>query len=371
MNMAKLEDEIAARRRDIFTDSYSMSIGELTNLYREGELEVHPEFQRIFRWDDLQKTRLVESILLGIPLPSIFVAQTENGAWDVVDGVQRLSTILQLQGFLTDDNGSLVPPIRLQATNLLPSLAGKEWDNGSDESISFTQAQRLDFKRAKLDLKIVKRESSAETKYDLFQRLNSYGSQATPQEVRSCILIASNRGFYSWLSELASDPHFLATVAISERLVSEQYHLELALRFLILRKLPEGLIATIGNLGDFLTSEAVSMALDPSFDEETEGNAFRKTFALLDDAGNDAMFKRWNETRGRFQGAFLNTAFEVVGMGLGFNIDSYANAEETSAIDRAKSFWSNDQYTTGFATGVRADARMAKSIPLGRQLFAK
>ena len=48
-----------------------MSIGEIMSLYEDRELDLHPEFQRFFRWTDLQKTRLIESILLGIPLPAI------------------------------------------------------------------------------------------------------------------------------------------------------------------------------------------------------------------------------------------------------------------------------------------------------------
>ncbi|HET7736895.1 MAG TPA: DUF262 domain-containing protein [Nocardioidaceae bacterium] len=369
--MTTLEEEIAERRRAIFTDGYAMSIGELTNLYRDGELDVHPEFQRIFRWDDTQKTRLIESLLLGIPLPSIFVAQAEDGSWDVVDGVQRLSTILQLQGVLTDDAGTLVPPLELEATRLLPSLGGKVWEDTDDESRSLSQAQRLDLKRAKLDLKIVKRESSAESKYDLFQRLNSYGSQATPQEVRSCILIGTDQSFYSWLSDLANNENFLATLALSHRLIAEQYHFELALRFIIFRRLEEGSIGSIGNLGDFLTSAALDTCLDANFDRDAEGHAFGETFRLLNEVGSDAVFKRWNREKVRFQGPFLNTAFEVIGMGLGFHIDSYATADETDALEKAKTFWSNEDYSTGFATGVRADTRMARTIPLGRQLFEK
>lgn len=368
--MLTLEEEIAERRRDIFTDAYSMSIGEITNLYRDGELDVHPEFQRIFRWDDLQKTRLIESLLLGIPLPSIFVAQTEDGAWDVVDGVQRLSTILQFQGLLRDDEDQLVDPLELQGTELLPSLAGKVWES-SDPEISLTQAQRLDLKRAKLDLKIVKRESSAESKYDLFQRLNSYGSQATPQEVRSCILIGTDRSFYSWLRQLAENEDFLETIALSDRLISEQYHFELALRFIVLRKVEAGTIAGMGNLGEFLTRRSVSLALDPDFDRVEEGKAFEKTFSFLNEACSDSAFKRWNEAKNRFEGAFLNTAFEVLGMGLGYHIGDYASAGETDALERAKHFWQDGRYAAGFATGVRADARMARSIPLGRDLFSK
>src|SRR5687767_8500994 len=95
-----LEGQIDEARRAISSDGYPMSIGELTNLYRDGELKIRPEFQRFFRWTELQKSRLVESLLLGIPLPSIFVAQTESGQWELVDGLQRVSTILQLQGEL-------------------------------------------------------------------------------------------------------------------------------------------------------------------------------------------------------------------------------------------------------------------------------
>ena len=55
-----LKDEIQNKRREIVVDSYPMSIGEMSNLYRDEELDVHPEFQRFFRWDDNQKTRLIE-----------------------------------------------------------------------------------------------------------------------------------------------------------------------------------------------------------------------------------------------------------------------------------------------------------------------
>ena len=90
-----LKEEIAAKRKEMVVDSYPMSIGEVMNLYKDNELDVHPEFQRFFRWDEEQKTKLIESILLGIPIPPIFVSQRMDGTWDVIDGQQRLSTILQ------------------------------------------------------------------------------------------------------------------------------------------------------------------------------------------------------------------------------------------------------------------------------------
>jgi len=106
-----------------------MSIGEIMNLYKDEELDVHPEFQRFFRWDDEQKTKLVESILLGIPIPPIFVAQRTNGKWDVIDGQQRLSTILQFTQLLRKENGEKYEPLILQPTKFIPSLCGIRWDN--------------------------------------------------------------------------------------------------------------------------------------------------------------------------------------------------------------------------------------------------
>ena len=67
-----LDQEIEAKRAEVRTDGYPMSIGELINLYRDGDLDIHPEFQRFYRWSPEQKSRLIESILLGIPIPINF-----------------------------------------------------------------------------------------------------------------------------------------------------------------------------------------------------------------------------------------------------------------------------------------------------------
>ena len=91
-----------------------MSIGELISMYKEEEIIINPDFQRAFRWSITQQTRLIESILIGVPIPSIFVFQNEDGKWEVVDGVQRLSSIFQFVGVLKgkDKDGE-----RLKANN--------------------------------------------------------------------------------------------------------------------------------------------------------------------------------------------------------------------------------------------------------------
>jgi hypothetical protein len=164
-----LENEFMQIQSEIKTDGYPMSIGEIASLYQNNELEIHPAFQRIFRWKDNQKTRFIESILIGIPLPTVFVSQRQDGVWDVVDGLQRLSTIFQFMGILRNEEGGKHEPLVLQETKYLPSLRGKKWDDPYDPDNSFTKAQQLDVKRKKIDIKIMLKGSDEKGSMNCFK----------------------------------------------------------------------------------------------------------------------------------------------------------------------------------------------------------
>ena len=218
-----LIEQVEEKRKEIFTDSYPMSIGELVNLYRDGDLEINPAFQRFFRWSEAQKVRLIESILLGIPLPSIFVAQRDDGVWDLVDGLQRVSTILNFMGELKNEEGKIVDSLILKATEYLLLLEAVSWENANNELDP--SLKRL-FKREKIEIKIIKKESDTSTKFELFQRLNTGGSQLSDQEVRNCLLIMLNEDFYKILVDLSKDQNFNETIGITERLYEERYEID-------------------------------------------------------------------------------------------------------------------------------------------------
>jgi Protein of unknown function DUF262 len=170
-----LQSEIDQRRQEVWSDYYSMSIGEWISLYQQGEVKIYSEFQRLYHWSNYQKNAFIESILLGIPISPIFVCQRKDGIWDVVDGLQRLSTIYEFVGILKDKDGKQVPPFILQKTKYLPSLGGKIWkdEEHPEGSIKgFTPTQRLLIKRAKIDVNILLEQNEPSAKYELFQRLN-------------------------------------------------------------------------------------------------------------------------------------------------------------------------------------------------------
>lgn len=363
-----LQDEIDKMRSEIRTDDYAMSIGEWISLYQNAEIDIHPEFQRFFRWNNYQKTRLIESILLGIPIPIIFVAQREDGIWDVVDGLQRLSTIFQFVGLLHDEAGKAVDPLILDSTDYLPSLAGKVWHDPQNPERSLTQVQRLQIKRAKLSVSIILKESDQRSKYDLFQRLNTGGALLSDQEVRNCVAVMIDRTFFQFMQDLSKNVDFRETVALTDRSIEQQFDMELVLRFLVFRRLDEQSLFRRGDLSKFLYDNMIILAEDKSYDRRAEEEAFRSTFSILASALGSDSFRRYDSARKRFTGGFLISAFEVVALGLAYNYEKWISRGD-EIVNAVKELWSNDEFRDASGAGVRASTRIPRVIPLGRRLF--
>ena len=368
-----LKEEIDARRNEVRSDGYPVSIGELINMYRDGELDIHPEFQRFYRWSSEQKSRLIESILLGIPIPSIFVSQREDAVWDVIDGLQRLSTIFEFVGILENDKGDTMPPLKLTGTKYLPSLEGKLWEaDGSRDAIG--TVNQLLIRREKIDVKIILRESSEASKYELFQRLNTGGSPLSDQELRNAILTMVNSDAYNWLVDLAADSNFALCTPLTDRAKSQQYDLELVTRFVIFRRIDEKGLKSVGDLGEYLNNKIVAIAEPAAFSaiRSSEEAAFRFTFASLAESLGEESFRKYDSSKQSYSGPFLISAYEPIAMGLGYNFENYcdgkASLPEISAI--CKKLWSNQQFLNYSGSGVRASSRIPVNIPLGRQLFA-
>ena len=364
-----LHDEIDEKRKEIRTDGYAMSIGEWISLYENDEIDIHPEFQRFFRWSTKQKTDLIESILLGIPIPPVFVSQRDGGVWDVVDGVQRLSTLYQFIGILKDEENNKIPPLKLKETKYLPSLEGKMWSS-EDNTKSFDQRLRLIIKRSKINVSVILKESDDDAKYDLFQRLNTGGSTLSPQEVRNCILVMVNKDIFLWLKELSNFPDFQECVSLSDKPLTESYDVELVLRFVIFSLIDDEFltITSIGDVGEFITNKMIAISSDGNFDKNKYERLFKETFTLLNNTVGDYAFKRYNVVKNKFLGGFLLSQYELVSSGIAYNIN---RGEDINQIEeKIISIWSNDEYTNWSGSGITASRRLPRTIPLGREIFS-
>ena len=365
-----LQEEIDKTRGEIRSDGYLISIGEWMSLYEKRELDIHPEFQRFFRWTLRQKSRLIESLLLGIHIPQIFVAQRPDGVWDVVDGLQRLSTIFQFAGILRDENNNLLPPTNLGSTTYLPSLGGRCWEDEKHPHHSLTTTQRLLIKRAKIGVSIILKESDDKAKYELFQRLNTGGSMLSDQEVRNSILVMMNIKLYRWIRKLSQVKDFQTCVALSERAVEEQYDMELVMRLVVLRTMAPSALRRIGDVGEFLTDQAKILAQDKAFKYDIEEKAFTETFSLLASTLEDNAFRRYDRSKRRFVGGFSVSAFEALAIGIAFDPNS-ATAQSDQITQKVQRMWSDPEFVANSGSGVRASSRVPKIVPYGRKLFTK
>ncbi|REE04157.1 GmrSD restriction endonuclease domain-containing protein [Citricoccus muralis] len=364
-----LIEEIEKRSREIKTDGYSMSIGEMMSLYKDGDLDVHPEFQRIFRWSEEQKARLIESILLGIPVPTIFVSQRPDGVWDVIDGVQRLSTLLQFVGVYLSEDGEQVEAEPLRSTEYLPSLGGYVWENDQEGVLSFDEVQRRDFKRAKLDFRIIKKESDKDAKYDLFQRLNS-GTELSAQEARDCLLVMLNASMYRWLVQLSTNDKFKNTVPLTSRKEDEGFRQELVLRFHLYKDFDGGKGELQQEFGEYLTSWMRESAESKKFDLSAHEKAFNDVFKLLDTALGEDAFRRFDSDKNRFLGAFSISAFESIVSGLAQSYGLWKGREPEELAGRIKAMWGEEYFRDNSGTGVSARRRMPRLVHFGRGYFA-
>lgn len=361
-----LREEIETRKKEYKTDSYSMSIGELVNLYRDEEIIINPEFQRLFRWDIFQKTSLIESILLGIPIPPIFVYQTEDGKWELVDGLQRVSTLLEFMGMLKEDDGNLYEPSQLVATEQLSQLKGITWRE-------LPQDVRLEIKRARITVEIIKKESDKDAKYEVFQRLNANGSHLSEQEIRNSLLVMINRDFFIWLKDLANNSHFQICVNVSEKLEEEQYYLELILRYLSLFHF-EADAKELSSISDFITQKMKLLARDKNFNLSKEQERFNKTFRLIELTHGKNTFKRYDAKQDTFVRGLIESVYDPMVVGIAYNIDSYDyqdNNDLESLKSKIKNIWSTRVFKQNRKPGIPVSTRLPRLIPFAKEYFKK
>jgi hypothetical protein len=368
-----LKDEIDVAQRLVKTDAYQMSIGEIVNMYKDQELIINPDFQRLFRWEIGQKSKLIESLLLGIPLPSIFVFEKEDSTWELIDGLQRISTLLEFMGELKDPaTGHLRPPTALAATKYLPSLDKAVWERSDQvpdvpaiDQNPLSGPQQLAIKRSRLSVEILKRPSDNATKYDLFQRLNAGGIAANAQELRNCIIIMVNGQYAAFMRGLAESQPFLTVLSASEDQMEKQRHMEYVSRFLVHTYVPyDGKL----DVEEFIDQGVVSLAT--ANETQGAGATFNATFNLLHQAhGPNALRRFQNEVP---TGRVGLAAFEGIAVGVAKNI-AHIQAKPEPALyvrQRIKEFWQAPATQNFFTAGLRGTIRIQRTVPFGTEWFA-
>jgi uncharacterized protein DUF262 len=340
-------------------------------MYENHEITIDPEFQRLFRWDAGQKSKLIESLLLGIPLPPIFVFESESSKWELIDGLQRVSTILEFMGKLRGPGGGVEPPSILEATKYLPSLHNAVWERSDlvpgvpfEDQHEIDKSHQLSIRRARMGVEILKRPSDDQTKFDLFQRLNAGGTLANAQELRNCIMLMVDKEYYRSIKRAAEQPPFQTVVAVTEEQIEKQRHMELAVRFLVHTYVPyDGIL----DVEEYIDEGIVKLAAEGN--AAAAENAIDNTFTLLNNVDGKDTLRRFEN--GHHAGKVGLVGIEGIAVGVAKNLESILALKNPAAFvgEKIRTFWSQPDAANFTSPGLRGTTRIQRTIPFGEAWF--
>ncbi len=268
--LASKIDELNKLKRAVDFNTYDFSVKEIISLVKDNVINISPDYQRKFRWDKERQSALIESILLGIPIPSIFMATNANGTWEVIDGVQRISTMLNFvldeQDSFRENEDNMSIPLKLTGLAKLKSFNGMEYKD-------FPQSLKYDFLLKPIKVITLSDKSDSLVRFDLFERLNTGGIILSDQEIRSCIFKGR---FNDFLKEKSNNTDFANSIKITESQKNDGSKEELVLRFFAYLNYRDHFIHGVK---DFL-NEYMSKS-DKEFNYTVNSQIFDKVFGQL------------------------------------------------------------------------------------------
>lgn len=298
---SKFSSPDSARREEILrrffsaqdglvTQAADLSLGSLAQMVDGQAINTEPKYQRRHRWRGEKQSALIESFLLNIPVPPIYLAEDKLGRYSVVDGKQRLTAIADFMGG------------RLALTSLesLPEVEGLHFEQLPEE------LQNALSIRPYLRVITILKQSSPLLKYEVFIRLNRGGETMEPQELRN---VAFRGALNDLIYELSENKFLRKQLKIKNSRSSAFQHMadaELVLRFLALRgnwkKFSGGLR---GAMDGFMTDNAEASNLE--LDEFRI--AFNRSIYACRDIWGDHAFRRPSSSGWRDQ--FLNGVYDA------------------------------------------------------------
>ena len=266
----------------------SMTISSLRDRLENDELDLTPEFQRQANlWDDRRKSRLIESILLRIPLPSFYFSENADGVYAVVDGLQRLCSVFHFMDCaqLNRITDARLNPLRLTGLQYLRELG----------EMTFAEMDRK-FQRRVSELEItaniIRANTPSAVKFNVFARLNQGGMPLVAQEIRNAIFPGEWRRH---IREMAESKQFIQATQGRVR-TERQQDMELVLRYVALWQIGRPFKRPVGQTLDEFLNDVVEKKLIswPVVTWKKVGDAF---FRALDACrgvfGNHVFRKSW------------------------------------------------------------------------------
>lgn len=325
-NLVEIVDEETKKVR---TKSLDMSFNELLDMYKDKELIIDPDYQRLFRWSEEKQSQFIESMILEMPLPPIYVIEREQGVYELIDGLQRISSYLHFRGVLKMENDIEPSFLELDGCDIVKELNGKKYAD-------LPTVLQIKLKRIFIRVEVIRHESNQKLRYYMFKRLNTGGETLSEQEIRNCTIRLLDDKFNDFLISLSTVDDFkVCTSHLPEEKKMQKYDQELVLRFFAFKN---NRANYKHDVGPFMT-EYMEKISDPDnteheFNYVEEKGIFEKTFKILNTTLGEDAFARANE-KGTLVESLSPYHFEAFTLGIQCVL-SQINLEDETMLKKLK-----------------------------------
>ncbi|EBD1720887.1 DUF262 domain-containing protein, partial [Campylobacter coli] len=212
-----------------------MSLFEIKRRIEKGDIQIDPDFQREDVWVYKQKYELIESVLMGIPIPVFYFFENKEGKIQVVDGRQRITTFIEFM-----DN-----KFELKQLNIIKNIIGKKFSN-------LDKIQQRKIEDYQIDTYIIQPPTPEQVKFDIFDRVNRGGTRLNNQEMRNALYQGNSTEL---INELSKEECFKKATAysIKSNHMKDRYIILRFIGFYIYYSKTNNNIEYKGNIDDFLS----------------------------------------------------------------------------------------------------------------------
>ena len=323
----------------IHTKHYSLR--QVVDMIADGDIDLAPDFQRHYVWKSWQRSGLIESLLLGIPLPSFYFNEDDTGRLQVVDGVQRLTTIFR---YVTD------PTVKLGEVMYLHELEGQRFDD-----LAALFRRRLN--GAQFVAHVIDPQTPYRVKFDIFRRINTGGTPLSAQEIRHSTSKTRSRDF---LKELVNDESFVTATGGALWNHPRMADREVALRFVAFRLFTSDEYGRHGSFDEFLGF--VTDRLDDPANEDLD--QLRTDFVRGMTNGyavfGEHAFRKWPWDAVR-KSPINRALFESWGTVLADSDETAVRSVSEDLVNRAREMMTNDLEFINSISGSTGDVRNVRT----------
>jgi hypothetical protein len=328
MDIIKIQEQIDKNRRTVSFDSYDITVRQLYDMVVEAIIDIAPEYQRHFVWDETRQSQLIESIFLGIPVPSLFMATNKDSSWEVIDGLQRLTTIVNFVG-----DEQTIKRINKNCSKL--TIAGLE----KLDSLNGLQYEQLPkslqhmFLTRPIRVTVLNDRSDYNLRFDLFERLNTGGVTLHPQEIRNCIYLGE---FNDFIKNCSENENFKTVIKMTKNAERTGSYEELVLKFFAYYENRDKFVHSVNEfLNDYMAFKT------SGFKNKTQlETIFNQTFETLNNLLPDGI------VRGNRKNITPLVLYEAIAVGVADLISNNKNIPQEALVNLL-----NDNELTKLTTG--------------------